>query len=364
MKIKNQIKVFHVTQNLDDSFGGPPKSVPYLCNCLNDLFVNTKLLSVKLFDKEFNSVVERFCLNWKSFDYKFFKKLRYSPKMLSYIESNISEITLIHIHNPWNYVAFLVYKVSKKYKLPFLMSARGNFYDWALNQGKLQKFIAWHLFQKDMLNRASCLHATAINEVYALRNIGVTSPIALIPNGIDLSEFENICSKTKSKKNLSLNVSKKYILFISRIHTSKGLHYLVRSFLDLSQKYNNFDLLIVGPTDDFKYKMSLNRLIKINKLDNRVHFLGMLHGADRINVYNASSIFVLPSYTENFGLAIAEAMAAKLPVITTQGTPWQVIEDCDAGWWVELNQKNIDNALSEALSCSEDELKYKGMNGY
>lgn len=90
----------------------------------------------------------------------------------------------------------------------------------------------------------------------------------------------------------------------------------------------------------------------------------MIGGEKRIDYFSASNLFVLPSHTENFGIAIAEAMAAKLPVITTHGTPWQEIEEYNAGWWVELSQVNIDNALAEALASGEDKLKQKGLNGF
>ena len=76
----------------------------------------------------------------------------------------------------------------------------------------------------------------------------------------------------------------------------------------------------------------------------------MLKGELKVGALNASDLFVLPSYSENFGMSIAEAMAAKLPVITTHGTPWQEIERYNAGWWVELSQANIDDALAKALS--------------
>ena len=215
-----------------------------------------------------------------------------------------------------------------------------------------------------MLNDASCLHATELNEAKALRNLGCKAPIAVIPNGIDVTEFECVYSKNQSKINLSLNVSKNYILFLSRVHPKKGLEYLVNSFIKLCDLHKNYDLLIVGGVDDKKYKKSLDRLIVNSGINDRVHFLGMLNGKARIDAYNASNFFVLPSQTENFGIVIAEAMAAKLPVITTHGTPWQEIEEHDAGWWVELNQENIDYSLAEALSSSEDELNRKGLNGF
>ena len=362
--IKKIIHNIHISQNLDDSFGGPPKSVPYLCNSLNNLGVDTQLVSVKLIENESNSIVNKFNLKWNSFNYKYIKKLRYSPEIERYLKLQIKENTIFHVHNPWNYVPYIVYKTCKKYRIPFIQSARGSFYKWSLEQSKLQKFISWNLLQKDMLNKAACIHATEINEAKALRDLGIKTQIAVIPNGVDLSEFENLDSQEVSKNNLNLNISKKYILFISRVHPKKGLEYLVKSFIKYSKQFENYELLIIGPTDDEKYKKSLDSVISDSKLVKKIHFLGMLKGKNRIDVYNASSLFVLPSHTENFGMVIAEAMAAKIPVITTFGTPWQEIEKYNAGWWVELSQENIDNALYEALSLKEKDLERRGLNGF
>lgn len=359
-----KIEVFHISQNFDDSFGGPARSVSYLCHYLNLLSVSTRLLSVRLLSYEFNSVIDRFDLNWISFRYKYFKRIRYAPLLKKFLETHACSQTILHVHNPWNYIPFLVYKISKKNNCPYVVSARGSFYEWSLKQGKIQKFLAWHFFQRNMLNDASCMHATEINEVKALRKIGVTSPIALIPNGIDLSEFEDMGSKSKSKNNLSLDVSKKYVLFISRIHPKKGLDYLIHSFSELASEYSSYDLLIVGPVDDSDYYKVILKLIVDYGLKDRIHFFGMLRGRRRIDAYNASTIFALPSHTENFGLVIAEALAARLPVITTHGTPWEEIESMDAGWWVELKQESIDNALRQAFSATSDHLNQKGLNGY
>ena len=151
---------------------------------------------------------------------------------------------------------------------------------------------------------------------------------------------------------------------MSRLHPKKGVEYLVNAWIKLSNKYPNWDLLIVGPEYDKSYIEDIKQKINKNNLNDRVIFTGMLTGQDRIDAFGSSDLFVLPSHTENFGIAIAEAMVAKLPVITTHGTPWKEIEKYDAGWWIELNQENIDKALEKALFCSDKELKQKGLNGY
>jgi len=360
------IKVYNIIENLDDTYGGPAKSVPYLCKNLNDLDVDTEMLSIEYHENEVNSVVSNYDLKWKSFKYNFIKKIRYSLSLKRYLEKEFQNNNdkIIHIHNLWNYIPYVAYKQSKKHNIPLVLAIRGALYKWSLSQGSVQKRIAWKLFQKKVLQDASCLHVTEIKEMEAVRDLGITTPIAIVPNGINLDEFKNMKNKVSSKKSLDLNTEKKYILFMSRIHPKKGLEYLVHSWMKLADEYKEWDLLIVGPSYDEKYIQGLKNTINANNLKDRVTFTGMLTGEKRVDAFGASDLYVLPSHTENFGIAIAEAMVAKLPVITTHGTPWQEIKKKDAGWWVLLNQENIDKSLEEALVCSTSELKQKGLNGF
>ena len=360
------MKIYHLLENLDDSYGGPAKSVPYLVKTLEELEIQGHMLSIKYNDNELNEVIKRYDLKWLSFQFKFIKKFRYSKVLKNYLVNVIKKEKniILHTHNLWNYIPYVSFELAKKYNIPHIVSIRGSLYSWSLAQNSLQKKIAWNLFQKKILNQSSCIHVTNISELKAVRSLGISSPIALVPNGINLDEFKIMNNKDVSKAKLGLKKDKNYILFLSRVHPKKGLEYLVDSWIKNSKKYHNWDLLIVGPINDYKYFNDLQNEINKYNLSNRVHFTGMLRGEKRIDCYSASSLFVLPSHTENFGIAIAEAMAAKLPVITTTGTPWEEIEEHDAGWWVELNLQNINTALLKALSCNEVELKKKGYNGF
>jgi glycosyltransferase involved in cell wall biosynthesis len=358
--------IINLIENLDDTYGGPAKSVPYLCKYLNDIEVDTEILSVKCHKNEINSVVDEHKLKWESFKYNFIKKIRYSLSLKMYLDKNLQNNTnvILHTHNLWNYIPYIAYALGNRYKAPLILAIRGSLYEWSLSQSKLQKKIAWILFQKKVLQNAACLHVTEVNELKAVRELGITSPVSIVPNGINLNEFRQMKNKVDSKKSLTLSIDKKYILFMSRIHPKKGLEYLVNSWVILADKYKEWDLLIAGPEHDKKYIKDIKDIIKKYNLESRVTFTGMVTGRKRVDVFGASDLFILPSHTENFGIAIAEAMAAKIPVITTHGTPWQGLEEHNAGWWVELNQNNIDKALENALSLGKKELKQKGLNGF
>lgn len=358
------MKILHIIENIDNSYGGPAKSVPFLIKYQNKIEVKNKIISIALKDDETNDICKENNIEIISSKYNGPKFLKYSDNFCKTITDEIIDQTILHTHSLWNYPPYCAFKLSKKYKLPLIMSIRGNLYDWNLNKSKWKKDLALNLFQMKMLKEASCLHATEENEVKAIRNLGIKTPVALISNGIEVEEFENLSSKEEAMKNLTLDADKRYILFMSRIDSKKGLEYLVNSFIKLEKLFPEWELLIAGPIYDQKYFNKINTNISNANINVKVHYFGMVNGKKRLDLFAASELFILPAHTENFGMVIGEAMAATLPVITTTGTPWKVLNDKNAGWWVDLNSKNICIALEKAMKKNSQELKEMGKRGY
>lgn len=358
------MKSLHIIENIDNNYGGPAKSVPFLIKYLKKIEVENKIISIELKEDETNDICKENNIEIISSKYNGPKFLKYSNNFCKTITNEISNETILHTQSLWNYPPYCAFKLSQKHKLPLIMSIRGNLYDWNLNKSKWKKDLALNLFQMRMFKEATCLHATEENEVKAIRNLGIKTPVALISNGIEIDEFENLLSKKEAIINLELDVNKRYILFMSRIDSKKGLEYLVDNFIKLENSFPGWELLIAGPVYDQKYFDKINVAIDNANIKKKVHYFGMVSGQKRLDLFAASELFILPAHTENFGMVIGEAMAAKLPVITTTGTPWKVLNDKKAGWWVKLNNENIFKALEKAMDSSSQELIEMGEQGY
>lgn len=356
--------ILHIIENIDNSYGGPAKSVPFLIKYLNKIEVKNKIITIQLKKDEHNDICRENDIETISSQYNRPKFLKFSTKFCKIITDEIIDETILHTQSLWNYPPYCAFELSKKYNLPLVMSIRGNLYDWNLNKSKWKKDLALTLFQMKMFQEASCLHATELNEMKAIRKLGIKTPVALISNGIEIDEFENLLSKKEAIKNLNLNTSKRYCLFMSRIDYKKGLEYLISNFIKLENLFPEWELLIAGPVYDQKYFNQINIAIDNANIKKKVHYFGMVSGQKRLNLFAASELFILPAHTENFGMVIGEAMAAKLPIITTTGTPWQVLNDKNAGWWVKLNHENISKALEKAMKKSSQELLEMGEQGY
>ncbi len=358
------MKLLHIIENIDNSYGGPARSVPFLIKYLNRVSVQNKIVSIRLKESETNDICRENSIETLSVEYNGPKVARYGKKLCRTIESELDDATILHTHSLWNYPPYCAYKLSKKHHVPLVVSIRGNLYDWNMKKSRWKKKVVLSLFQMEMFKTASCLHATEMNEYHAIRKLGIKTPVALIPNGIELAEFENLPEKASAQKCLGLDPDKKYLLFLSRIYSKKGLEYLIKVFSAIHQESPEWELLIAGPVYDQTYFERILSTIKKNGLSKKVHFFGMVSGEKRLNLFASSNLFVLPAHTENFGMVIGEAMAARLPVITTTGTPWKILKENNAGWWIDLSEENLEKTLGEAMQKPRQSLEEMGNRGY
>lgn len=238
-----------------------------------------------------------------------------------------------------------------KNKLPRLVSTRGMIEPWAFNHKRWKKRVAWWLYQKADLRNASCQHVTADHEAASIKRFDFRIPVCCIPNGVDIpAVFEPgiIARELRTA------------LFVGRIYPVKGLPILIESWAKVRPA--GWKMKIVGP-DEAGHRAEVEALIRQAELESVIEFTGSLDGEELHRVYQEADLFILPSHTENFGMAVGEAMAHGLPVITTHGTPWQLLEQENCGWWVPVSVDGIATALADATSRPADDLRSMGARG-
>lgn len=209
----------------------------------------------------------------------------------------------------------------------------------------------WHLFQRAAIAKAGLFHATSEAECHDIRRSGFRRPVAVIPNGIDMPP---ILPKGPSAGTRTL-------LFLGRIHKVKGIDMLLQAWAGLQDAFPDWNLRIVGPGAE-DYVDSLKSTASALSA-RRVTFEGPAYGLEKTAAYAQSDLFVLPTHSENFGMAVAEALAAGCPVVTTKGAPWSGLRDHGAGWWTDIDAVSLQTALAEAMSLPAGELSAMGARG-
>lgn len=265
------------------------------------------------------------------------------------------QTSLIHNHGLWMPVNHWACRIARNYDIPIIMQPHGMLEPWALNHSEWKKRIAMSLFQRNDLNSAKVIFATSSMEYKNIRSIGFRQPIAVISNGVKVDVIENIKNR-RSGRNENLRT----ILFLSRIHPKKGLENLIHAWAKVLP--HGWRLCIAGP-DEEGYLQKLERQIRDLGINESVKYIGMVNAEQKSEVYHNADLFVLPTYSENFGIVIAEALAHGVPVITTRGAPWADLETYSCGWWIDIGVESLVNALREAIKLSDEERVAMGERG-
>jgi glycosyltransferase involved in cell wall biosynthesis len=259
---------------------------------------------------------------------------------------------IVHNHSLWSMVNVATGWVVPGKRAKLVVSPRGTLSAWALSRSKWVKWLLWPL-QRRILAKADLLHATSKAELADIRALGFTAPVVVIPNGIDLpGTDEEAASGSPAFRTL---------LFLGRIHPTKCVDRLLHAWKTLQDRHAGWQLMIVGGGDP-QYVRQIVALAASLGLK-RVEFAGPLYGAEKTRAYRAAELFVLPSHSENFGMAVAEALAHGCPAIVSQGAPWAGLEVEGCGWWVKHDVESLARTLDTAMSQPAARLACMGRKG-
>lgn len=254
---------------------------------------------------------------------------------------------IVHINGIWSPQNWGFQKVAQELGIKVIVSPHGMLEPWIMAQNPWKKKLGLFLYQKKAIQRALYLHATAQMEADSIRALGFKNAINIIPNGIDLTDVKKIKSNYGTRK----------MVFLSRIHPKKGIELLLETWRNC--KAEGWTLEIAGNGD----QNYIEKLIQSAQDLKNVKFVGAKYGEDKWDFLRSADIMVLPTHSENFGIVIAEALAVGVPVITTQGTPWQDLEINQCGWWIPLSVRNLQKTIEKATLISVNDLEKMGKQG-
>ncbi len=287
-------------------------------------------------------------------------KLLITPQLISHAKEELKKFDVIHLHEYRTFQNIVVHHYARKYGVPYILQAHGSLP--RISSWRRLKGVYDVLFGYRLLRDASKVIALSEVEAEQYRGMGVPEEkIAIIPNGIDLSEYAELPPKGAFKKKFNIPEDKKIIFYLGRIHKIKGIDLLVKAYAYLTKKVGCKDavLVIAGPNDGYlKEVQELTDRLGVSK---DVLFTGPLYGRDKLEAYVDSEFYVLPSRYETFPMAVLEAYACGKPVIACDiGELRNLVVKGKTGLLIDVG--DVDQLANAIFSLLNNERKIEEMS--
>ncbi len=342
------MRVLHFVPRLDAVVGGPSRSVPYQCVAALSDEISVTLAYI---NNDLELAPEAKDAAVRGVNTHAITPLDLFSRLPILIQSH----DILHIHGVWSPSCYWASRLALRLGHRLVISPHGMLEPWPLAHKKWRKRTAMWLYQRGLLESADIVQATAYSEATSLRNLGLTCPIAVIPHGVAIPAYSaSMAGKSRPRR----------ILFLSRIHPKKGLLHLVRAVARHKEiiDTDHWRIIVAGADFDGHRVTVESEMVKLGVRE-FFEFVGNVDGQDKWDLYRTASLFVLPTFSENFGLVIAEALACGVPVVTTHGAPWSELETHRCGWWHPIDQEHLNDALQQALTTPPEVLQLMGQRG-
>lgn len=348
------MRILHIVASLEHSYAGVSTAASGLCNhlvesCDVDIATATEGGACYEMDPRIGLLTKK---RWSLPGLRVSMVPGFKHSLEQWIRQRPPDI--LHIHGMWLAEPHMGFTLAAKMNIPCVLSPHGMLDTWALAHRVWKKRMALRLYQQQDLLQARCLHATAPLEAEQFRLFGIQQPIAVVPLGLDLPPAAAFAAPRPSPKNV------RTLLFLSRVHKKKGLLDLVDVWALVRPP--GWRVLIAGPDDD-GHLAEVKQRVQARGVGQDFAFAGPVYGEDKEKAYAQADLFVLPSYSENFGFVVPEALAHGIPVITTRATPWSDLETHRCGWWIDVGVDALTATLRTALSLSDAERQTMGARG-
>lgn len=353
------MKVLHVIPSLAAKDGGPSFAMPLIARGLHragvavDVATTVSAKEAALLNGDLGSPVKRDDVNYFYFrrQAEFYKVSR---PMTRWLARHIGDYDLVHIHALFSHSAYTAANLAIKNRVPYVVRPLGVLNRWGMeNRRRLLKQLSFRFIEQRILTNAAAIHYTSRQEKLEAELAGVTTAPAVIPLGIDTSLFQTGETAARFYERFPIAAGRQIILFLSRLDPKKGLDILLRAFREVQTAYPA-SLLVIAGDGDREFVAGLKNLAAELGIGEQVVWTGFLGGDDKTAAFAAASVFALPSFSENFGLALVEAMASGLPcVLSDQVGIAPDVDEFQAGSVVPCEDAPLASALKHLLADAQ-----------
>lgn len=351
--------VAHVLGYLASRFGGPPQVALRLGKTLEGYGVRTSwwATATAADREELAFLGKRAHLFEPTFPHSWYR----SVALARALQKEIGGMDVLHLHQVWDYPLWVAGRLALRTGKPYLITPHGIFNErWRYASPK--KALYLRLLFRPIVNGAACLHALTAAERDACRAAGIQVPIAVIPNGVDVKEFEHLPPPQEADHLWPMLRNRLVVLFLGRLSPEKGLEPLLKAWRQVTRAVANAALVLAGP-DVRGYRARVEAMVREEDLVDRVFLTGMVQGEEKRALLSRADLFVLPSYSEAFSVALLEALACAKPCVMTTGCHFPEVTHVGAGMVVPPKSEALAEALLHLLEAPDGQRRVMGEAG-
>ncbi|MCG6134887.1 MAG: glycosyltransferase [Nostoc sp. LLA-1] len=354
------MRILHVTPSVPKVRGGTSQAVLDMVQALQPNNVDAEIVTTNdngdsLLDVPLQKRIEyqnvpvwffhRFSPNIKPV-----REYAFSWQLTQWLWQNMAQYDLVHVHAIFSYPSTIAMAIARLQNLPYIVTPHGLLCEWSLQQSTRKKQIYLRLFEQANINHCQAIHFTSEQEQQEVSQLGLGKHSFILPLGISLpQQIPN--ARDKLRQRFNIPADEPIILFLSRLHPKKGLDFLIQALSKLT--HHNFTFLLAG-SGNSDYEAHIQSLLLSYGLSDRTHVVGFVEGESKNLFLQGSDLFALTSYSENFGVAVLEALAAGLPVIITPGVALaSVVEQYNLGYITQQDVSEITNAFDDFLNSPQ-----------
>jgi glycosyltransferase involved in cell wall biosynthesis len=321
-------------------YGGPTRSIHSLCLALGRVGCTVRVLTTNTDGDDVLDVpTDRDVPMAPNVTVRYCARVVYhdvSPRLAAALPAEARRADVVHLQAVYSFPTFPTLAIARLLDMPLVWSPRGALQRWERTTRVGAKWI-WERGCRALLPRRAAFHTTAAPEAEATAARMPGIPVAIVPNGVDVPA-------AIEPRGLGGRLE---ILFLGRLHPIKGIDRLLAALRRIER--GDLALTIAGDGDP-SYRAELERLVSELGLDGRVSFVGFLDGEAKSAALRRAHLLVLPSHSENFGMAAAEALAHGTPVVAARGTPWHDLDRRGCGTWCDNEPAELARGIDRVLS--------------
>lgn len=355
------MKILHVIPSISQTRGGPSAAVRHMAEGIAALGHEAHIattdddgasrLSVPLGEGQLQDSVTYWYFARSS------RLYLTSVGLFVWLLRHSADYDVIHIHSLFTFSTLAAALAARRSRTPYIVRPYGTLNRWGLmNRRRRVKQLSLKLIELPLLRGAASIHFTSIEEENEAMEVGILRSATVIPLGIPVERLKATAQDKEAffAHHIDIPPNRPLILFLSRLHPKKGLDLLIPAFAEVLKSYPESYLLLAGSGDD-AYEATLRDLISHLGVADQVRWLGFVTGTEKLEALAAATCFVMPSYSENFGIAAVEALAAGLPTIISDQVPiHETVTQYGAGWVVPCTIEAIRDALLDCLARPDD----------